>query len=150
MSRAIGFLKEYRNLFIIFFIALSGALPYYKKEISSTEWLLITLFGSITTVSFYRALERMVTVNESPGIQQSSPSIDGSISGWRLTPTLALLLISCFFASVTLLVAMHATGLKHTTGKAIENTTQPGSKPTIKDSSSGIADSAGMVKFHFN
>ena len=58
MSRAIGFLKEYRNLFIIFFIALSGALPYYKKEISSTEWLLITLFGSFTTVSFYRALEQ--------------------------------------------------------------------------------------------
>ena len=91
------------NVVIVFLIASFTFFAYYRGEVNITQGIMITLFGSLTAISFYYLFKHLSWGSDSFGIQRSSPSIDGSISGWRLTTSSSLLLLSCVFTVATIL-----------------------------------------------
>ena len=87
---------------VVIAIAMTCYLAYVKGDITLVKSILLTLFASLTTLSFFRLSQ--ILDKDHLGVQRSSPSIDGSISGWRLTKSFSHLLITCVFATITLIV----------------------------------------------
>lgn len=103
--RALGFYLSGRySLFvvIVFVIAIPCVIAHLKGDISLLKAILLIMFASFTVLSF---ITLFFMLEKNPiGVHRSSPTIDGSISGWRLTNSLAHLLLTAVFAVATLII----------------------------------------------
>jgi len=117
---------------IVIIIATALYFAYSKGEISLLKLVLLTLFVSMTALSFLALLQ--ILSNDHLGVYRSSPTIDGSISGWRFSNSLTHLLITCLFAVATILLsvekpslvskATNSSGGKDTTAKVSPKATE--------------------------
>src|SRR4051812_45067373 len=98
-----NFIKKYGlYLVIVLVIAILFTFAYLQGEITLVKSIVSTIFASFTVLSFltfFHLLEK-----DPLGIKRSATSIDGSTSGWSLTNSLTLLLVTCVFAIATLIV----------------------------------------------
>ncbi len=92
------------NVLIVVAIIVAAYLAMARGEITITKGILLTIFGSLTAISFYRLFLLVSSGSDSLGVQRSPTTIDGSISGWKITTTSALLLLACLFSVATLFI----------------------------------------------
>lgn len=118
MNRFFKAIKEIdTNIKIILLIISAVTIGYLLGEIKIVKGILLILFASITAISFYNLFQLITERGDSFGIESSTPSIDGSIGGWKLSPSLTMLIVACVFTIPTLLVLKIKNGENNTQEK---------------------------------
>ena len=103
------FIKRNPSIALILVAAIIFVtIGYFLKEITFVDGILLILFSSITAISFHKLFQMVTSGRDVLGIERSLPSIDGSVSGWRLTSSLSMLIITCLFGLLTLFVLSHS------------------------------------------
>src|SRR5436305_3690911 len=93
------------NIIIILLITSIVATGFLLMQITIVKAFMLTLFGSLTAISFYKLFQLVTKDRDSFGMESALPGIDGSITGWRLTPSLTMLIITSVFAIATVAAA---------------------------------------------